>query len=125
MATSGSIVLELGVAKVPCVVVYNTNWPTKYLIKRMVSVKFASIPNIIANREIIPEFLFENCNPDKISAKVTDLLNSPHEANKQLESMNEIMKNLVENNDSSPSIIAAETLIQKILSRLSTQTQNT
>ena len=66
---SGSVVLELGVVGVPSIVLYNTNKITEWIIKRIASVKYASIPNIMENKEIIPELLFGQCNPANVATK--------------------------------------------------------
>ena len=42
------------------------NWLNYFLIIPFVKVKFVNIVNIIANKEIIPEFIQANCNSKKI-----------------------------------------------------------
>ena len=59
LASSGSVTLELSKYKTPMVVVYDTNYFTRILIKLFVKVKFCSIINIFFNKEIVPELIFE------------------------------------------------------------------
>jgi lipid-A-disaccharide synthase len=63
IAVSGSVVLELAVSNVPTVVAYDANFITKWFIKRNVIIPYASLPNILLNKPVVPECLFENCRP--------------------------------------------------------------
>ena len=66
VAASGSVSLELCKYQVPSIIVYDTHFITKIILKLFVKVKFASLINIFYNREIIPEFLFEKFNEKNI-----------------------------------------------------------
>jgi lipid-A-disaccharide synthase len=68
MAVSGTVGLELAAMQIPHVIAYKTNFVTAEIVRRMVKVKYAHLANIMADREIVPEFLQENCVPDKIAA---------------------------------------------------------
>ena len=59
IAASGSVSLELCKFQVPTIVVYDTHFITKIILKLFVKVKFASLINIFYDKEVIPEFLFE------------------------------------------------------------------
>ena len=50
----------------------------------MVNVKFANIINIINNKEVIPELLQNECNPEEICKTVTYFLKNPELIKKQL-----------------------------------------
>lgn len=45
-------------------------------MSRMVKVKWVSLPNLLANREIVPEFLQDDADPTKLAASILDRLNS-------------------------------------------------
>ncbi len=61
LATSGTVVTELAIGNVPTVVIYPTDALTGIVAKHLAKVSYVSIPNIIANKGIIPEILFEEC----------------------------------------------------------------
>ena len=65
-------------------VFYETHWITSRLIKLLVKVKFASIINIVFNKQIIPEFLFENFTTKNLINQMEQLLNNEEERLKQL-----------------------------------------
>ncbi|MCJ9696784.1 lipid-A-disaccharide synthase [Rhizobium leguminosarum] len=58
MAASGTVILELGLAGVPTVSVYKTDWIISLLTKR-IKVWTGALPNIIADYAVVPEYLNE------------------------------------------------------------------
>ena len=74
IAASGSVSLELCKFKVPSIIVYDTHFITKLILKLFVKVKFASLINIFYNKEILPEFIFERFNDQNISNAMRELI---------------------------------------------------
>ena len=74
IAASGSVTLELAKYLTPMIVVYNTHFITKVIIKLFVKVKFASIVNIYFNKEVVPEFLFEDFNNANVMNEIKNLM---------------------------------------------------
>jgi lipid-A-disaccharide synthase len=74
IAASGTVSLELALAGTPSVIVYRANPLTAAIAKRLVKVKYASLANILLDSEIVPEFLQEECRPERIAATVNNLL---------------------------------------------------
>lgn len=62
LVTSGTATLETALFNVPEIVCYKGNQVSYYLAKKLIKVKFISLVNLIANREIVPEMIQENCN---------------------------------------------------------------
>ncbi len=54
---SGSVSLEMLARRTPAVVLYRTTWPTYFLGKLLVTIKHMSLPNLIAGRKVMPEYL--------------------------------------------------------------------
>ena len=57
IVASGTATLECAVEGTPLVVCYKVSWFTWFLAKYLVNVKYSSIVNLIANKEVVPEFL--------------------------------------------------------------------
>ena len=77
MAKSGTVTLELALADVPMVVAYRVNALTAFLIRRMgVSVQHASLVNLLAGHEVVPELIQEACTAEELTAAVGRLLGS-------------------------------------------------
>ena len=67
LAASGTVTLELAYAGVPTVVIYKVGKVTGAIARRMIHVEYASSVNIVAGREVFPEFLQMYCLPDDIA----------------------------------------------------------
>jgi lipid-A-disaccharide synthase len=57
LVASGTATLECALVGTPMVVVYRMNPVTMALARRLVKLSWASLPNLIANREVVPECL--------------------------------------------------------------------
>jgi lipid-A-disaccharide synthase len=66
ISKSGTITLDICKNQCPLIVVYKTSWLNFLLIKPFVKTKYGNILNIIAQKEIIPELIQDNCNADEI-----------------------------------------------------------
>ncbi len=77
MATSGTVGLELAMLEVPHIIGYRMNTLTYHIVRRMIKVKYAHLANIMANAEIVPEFLQNDCLAEPIAEKAFELLNNP------------------------------------------------
>ena len=74
----------------------------------LVKTKFANIINIAAKKEIIPELLQSNCNPQKIFEVVSNYLDNPKKIDEQISKTQTILKSFKTNTLSST--LAANTL---------------
>jgi lipid-A-disaccharide synthase len=72
-----------------------------FIIKMLVKTKFANIINIAAKKEIIPELLQSNCNPQKIFEVVSDYLDNPKKIDEQISKTQTILKSFKTNTLSS------------------------
>ncbi|MGE0716163.1 MAG: lipid-A-disaccharide synthase [Alphaproteobacteria bacterium] len=74
LAASGTVTLELALARTPFVVTYLMNALTIWMIRRAKTVDYATIVNIVMGREIVPELLQEKCRPDLLARACLPLL---------------------------------------------------
>jgi lipid-A-disaccharide synthase len=74
MVASGTATLESAYFGLPFVLLYKTAWLTYFLGRRLVRVKWLGMPNILANREVVREFIQEDANPVAIAAAVAPFL---------------------------------------------------
>ncbi|MCM1068264.1 MAG: lipid-A-disaccharide synthase [Muribaculaceae bacterium] len=97
MVTSGTATLETALCGVPQVVCYRANGAkiSYDIMRRLLSVDYVSLPNLIAGREIIPEQLVHLCTPDLVAEKLGPLLRLDSEARlAQLEGYREMRERL-------------------------------
>ncbi|MDP1730682.1 MAG: hypothetical protein Q8L54_05785, partial [Devosia sp.] len=88
-AVTGTVTLELALAGVPMVTTYVAD---KGQAKRWLKyrVRFAALPNAILNRELVPEVLFTEPDPERIVASLRALLDEPDAAAAQLSGFGDI-----------------------------------
>ena len=93
MAASGTVSLELAMARVPNVIAYRMNALTVTLVKMLhgVNQKFANLLNILLDREVVPEFIQEKCTPDRVAGGVIDLLEEGETLDRQRASIEQAL----------------------------------
>jgi lipid-A-disaccharide synthase len=74
MVCSGTATLESAYFGLPMVILYKVAWLTWVVGKRLVRVPFLGMPNILADREIVKEFLQEAAQPEPIAEEMHRLL---------------------------------------------------
>jgi lipid-A-disaccharide synthase len=57
LAASGTVTLELAMARVPTIVAYKVNYIEGEIARRLIKVESASLPNLILGRKLLPEFI--------------------------------------------------------------------
>lgn len=77
---SGTATLEAMLCKTPMVVAYKMNWLTYQLVIRMVSVNYFSLPNLLADRPLVPELLQDAVTVPALVNAMQPLLQAEHHA---------------------------------------------
>jgi len=110
MAASGTVTLELAILNKPMVVSYRVSRLSYFLGRKFIKVDYASLINLIAGREIVPELLQENATPENISRELTGLLGDP----RAFASMKEELAGVVESLGSPGASLRAAELAVKL-----------
>jgi lipid-A-disaccharide synthase len=74
IASTGTVTMECAFFGVPTVTLYKTSWSTYQIGKRIVKVKWLTMPNILADEEVFPEFVQGAATPDNIAGAALELL---------------------------------------------------
>jgi lipid-A-disaccharide synthase len=74
IAASGTVAVELAVAQLPAVIAYRVNRLTAVLARRLIRVRYVSLPNLVMDRPIQPEMLQDDCTPTKLADALEPLL---------------------------------------------------
>ena len=77
------------------------NFINYFLAKLFLKIKFANMLNIINNKEIIPELIQKDCNPDEIFKSVYYFLKKPELMNKQILDVRSTINDLKSSSSSS------------------------
>jgi len=110
LAASGTVALELALAKAPTVVAYRVNTLTHFLVKRIVKIEYAHLLNLILKRHAVPELLQENCTPENLAAAISRLIDDKSARQAQLAACQEGLKAIGYGGVSPGSRAAAEVL---------------
>ncbi|MEQ2007170.1 MAG: lipid-A-disaccharide synthase [Limisphaerales bacterium] len=74
IASTGTVTMECALFKVPTVALYKTSWSTYEIGKRIVTVKFLAMPNLLANEAVFPEFVQDAATGTNLSEAALALL---------------------------------------------------
>ena len=78
LVTSGTATLETALFKVPEVVCYKGSWVSYQIAKRIITLKYISLVNLIMDEEVVTELIQENCNPKTIKQELIKILEGNH-----------------------------------------------
>ena len=77
LAASGTVSLELASTKTPMVIAYDMGFLSRIVFWLFIRVNSVNLVNLISNQITIPEFIGNNCKPDKISQALLNELDYP------------------------------------------------
>lgn len=82
IVTSGTATLEAALVGTPQVACYRSNGTqlTYNIMKHVLKINHVTLPNLIADRQVIPEMLLHLCTPDNIFEQLLPLLRDDSEA---------------------------------------------
>jgi lipid-A-disaccharide synthase len=115
MVASGTATLESAYFRMPLVLVYKVSWPTYFAARLLIRTKFLGMPNVLAGREIVPEFLQHEARPKPIADAVIALLDEPERREQMIKDFDGVIAKLGESG-------ASEKAARAILSELGQST---
>ena len=94
ITVSGTVTLQIALAGTPMAILYRTS-PMSYAIgRRLVNVNHAGLPNIVANRRIVPEFIQDEATPQVLADEALHVLKDVVYAEKMKEDLRAVQKQL-------------------------------
>jgi len=90
LAASGTVALELALARLPAVIAYRIHPLTAALSRRLIKVRYANLVNLMLDRMLVPELLQEQCRPERLAEAVAGLLDHPGQRQAQIEGVTEV-----------------------------------
>jgi lipid-A-disaccharide synthase len=78
LVTSGTATLETALFKVPEVVCYKGSWASYQIAKRIITLKYISLVNLIMDKEVVTELIQDDCNAKNIKIELQKILNPEH-----------------------------------------------
>ena len=114
MVASGTATLESAYFRLPFVLVYKVSWPTYFAARLVMRTRFLGMPNVLADREIVPEFLQHEARPKVIARSVLQLINEPAVREQMISDFDGVIEKLGETGASAK---AAEAILQELSGR--------
>lgn len=118
MVASGTATLEAAYFELPFVLLYKAAWITFAIGRRLVKLKWLGMPNILADREVVREFLQEDARPAAIAEEAGRLLENKEARAEFQENLKSVISKLGEPGASGR---AAEAILGEIMSHDSSQ----
>ena len=110
LAKSGTVTLELAIAGVPMVAGYRTGGLEAWIIRRLINVKSVILANLVIRENVVPEYLQQDCTPEKLSDALVDVLADSPLRRRQLEAFAKIDA-IMSTGSQPPSLRAAEIVL--------------
>ena len=85
LIASGTATLEALLLDCPHVISYRVPWLTWQIMKRQALLPWIGLPNILADRTVVPELLQDHATPEALSQAITELLQDPSARDAQIE----------------------------------------
>jgi len=79
LTASGMETLENALLGIPMVVMYKTNWITYLIARMLIRIRYLAMPNLLADREVVPEFIQWKATADAIAKPIIHWLKNPKE----------------------------------------------
>ena len=114
MVASGSATLEAAYFRMPFVLMYKVAWPTYLAARLVINVEYLGMPNLLAGRELVPEFIQHRAEPGAI-AEAVRLLMEDVQAREQMISEFDVVIGKLGTGRASEK--AAQVIIQELKSR--------
>jgi lipid-A-disaccharide synthase len=77
IVASGSATLEAAYFRMPFALIYKVAWPTYFAGRLLVKVKYLGMPNVLADKQVVPEFIQHRARPHDLAKAVLRLHEDP------------------------------------------------
>ncbi|MFN8671961.1 MAG: lipid-A-disaccharide synthase [Candidatus Sericytochromatia bacterium] len=98
ICASGTVTLEATFLNIPCISCYKLSNLSYTIAKMLIKLDYFSLPNIILNKKVIPEFIQKDVNINNIFNESIDILFNKIKLNNILNDYKEIKNKMDENN---------------------------
>jgi lipid-A-disaccharide synthase len=110
LAKSGTVTLELALAGVPMVTAYRTGAVEAWIVLRAINVKSVILANLVVGENVVPEFLQQDCTPEKLAPPLREILDDSALRRRQVEAFAGI-DNIMSTGNQPPGVRAADIVL--------------
>ncbi len=91
MVTSGTATLETALFGVPEVVCYKGNWASYWIARQLIKVKYISLVNLIADKEVVKELIQAEMNSRKLKVELQKCLENREYFEREYENLRKLL----------------------------------
>jgi lipid-A-disaccharide synthase len=110
LAKSGTVTLELALAGVPMVTAYRTGALEAWILLRAINVKSVILANLVVGENVVPEFIQQDCTPEKLVPALREILGDSPSRRRQLEAFARI-DTIMSTGNQPPGVRAADIVL--------------
>jgi lipid-A-disaccharide synthase len=110
LAKSGTVTLELALAGVPMVTAYRTGALEAWILRRAINVKSVILANLVVGENVVPEFLQQDCTPEKLVPALREILGDSPSRRRQVEAFARI-DTIMSTGNQPPGVRAADIVL--------------
>ncbi|MCS3759903.1 lipid-A-disaccharide synthase [Bradyrhizobium centrosematis] len=110
LAKSGTVTLELALSGIPMVTAYRVGAVEAFILRRAIRVSSVILANLVIGEDVIPEYLQEECTPDKLAPALHDVLTDSPLRRRQVEAFAQLDR-IMSTGNRSPSVLAADIVL--------------
>lgn len=110
LAKSGTVTLELALSGIPMVTAYRVGAMEAFILRRAIQVSSVILANLVIGKDVIPEFLQEDCAPEKLAAALSEVLTDSSLRRQQVEAFAQL-DTIMSTGNKSPSVLAADIVL--------------
>jgi lipid-A-disaccharide synthase len=110
LAKSGTVTLELALSGVPMVTAYRTGSIEAWILRRAIKVNSVILANLVIGDNVIPEYLQQDCTPEKLAQALREVLGDSPLRRKQIEAFAKIDQ-IMSTGNAPPSARAADIVL--------------
>jgi lipid-A-disaccharide synthase len=111
IVASGSATLEAAYFRMPFVLIYKVAWPTYVAARIVVNVDYLGMPNLLADKQVVPEFIQHEARADAIVEVLQSLMEDASVRDKMISEFDAIVGKL---GGSGASHRAAEAILEEV-----------
>jgi lipid-A-disaccharide synthase len=94
LTKTGTVTTELALTQTPMVSAYRAGRLTGWLARRVMTVKYLNMLNLVLDRPAVPEFLQDDCTAPNLARELVALLKNPAARASQIKDANEALRKL-------------------------------
>jgi len=110
LTKSGTVTLELALSGIPMVTAYRVGAVEAFILRRAIRVPSVILANLVIGRDVIPEFLQENCTPEKLAQALSEVLTESPLRRRQVEAFAQL-DTIMSTGNRPPSVLAADIVL--------------